>query len=59
MTLKNGAVYTGNGSTVSEMASDPKCGLMVLNMKDTGKTTRLMDRENWFTLTEMFMKDNG
>lgn len=48
-----------NGTVESEMVSVVKCGLMVLDMKDTGWVIRRMDKVNLCTLTETFTKDNG
>ena len=36
-----------------------KYGVMVLNMKDNGKTTELRVRANFGILEEIYMKDNG
>jgi hypothetical protein len=48
-----------SGSMGSEMAMEHKCGLMEAGMKDIGVMIRLMGKENWFMLMEMFMKGNG
>lgn len=44
---------------VSDMALALKYGLMAPNMKESGVTTKLMERVSSGTQTEMSMKENG
>lgn len=41
------------------MEWEPRCGQMVLNMKESGETTKQMEKESFGMLMEMFMKENG
>ena len=41
------------------MVEEFRYGKMGLTMKDTGKTIKLMEKEDLFIKTEIFMKENG
>jgi hypothetical protein len=41
------------------MGMDINYGLMVPNMKGTGKMIKLMVKENWCIQMETFMKESG
>jgi len=41
------------------MVEEYKYGKMGLTMKDIGKTIKLMEREDLFIQTEIFMRENG
>jgi hypothetical protein len=42
-----------------DMAKENMYGLMVVFMKDIGKTTKLKDKEKWYILKAIIMKGNG
>jgi hypothetical protein len=67
-TFKSGAVYEGewrgnmrdgygSGFKVNNIKSNN--GLMEPNTKESGKTTKPMERANFGTLTETFLRENG
>lgn len=41
------------------MVEEYRYGKMGLTMKDIGKTIKLMEREDLFIQTEIFMRENG
>jgi hypothetical protein len=48
-----------NGKEKKDMAMEFKSGLTEPNTKDTGKMTRLMEKVNFITSKEIFMKEIG
>ena len=48
-----------NGNQDFVMVEEYKYGKMGLTMKDIGKTIKLMEREDLFIQTEIFMRENG
>jgi hypothetical protein len=48
-----------NGVVKSVMVGVSKSGQMVLGMKESGKITKLMEKENSGTLTVMCLMENG
>jgi len=50
---------TVNGSEALETDTEFKSGQMVLNMKDSGKTIELTEKENSSILTAIFMTEIG
>lgn len=48
-----------NGKEDSEMGLEFKSGQMVLAMRESGRTTGLMERGNSHMLTRMNMRENG
>jgi hypothetical protein len=48
-----------NGNWDFVMVEEYRYGKMDLTMKDIGKTIKLMEREDLFIQTEIFMRENG
>ena len=56
---KLGLLTLANGLVASEMAKEFRFGLMVLVMKEIGKTIERMVRANSFMLMETFTRETG
>jgi len=59
LNLKMGLCMKGNGLEIPEMVMVFKDGLMVLDMKVNGKIIKLMEKESFIMLIEMYLKANG